>query len=116
MSRYQSINPYNNENFASFDNPTSEKIDETINLAYSLYKKWRHESPNTRAEILAKIAENLIKHEDEMAKMMTIEMGKLLSESKEEVELCANICNYYAKNGVKKLEPEKLDSGLGNAY
>lgn len=116
MSRYQSINPYNNENFANFDNPTSEKIDETINLAYSLYKKWRHESPNTRAEILAKIAENLIKHEDEMAKMMTMEMGKLLSESKEEVELCANICNYYAKNGVKMLEPEKLDSDLGNAY
>ena len=116
MSRYQSINPYNNENFANFDNPTAEQIDETINLAYSLYKKWRHEEPASRAAILSKIAAAFRKHEDEMAKMMTLEMGKLLSESREEVELCANICDYYAKNGANMLKPEPLKTDLGNAY
>ncbi len=116
MSRYQSINPYNNENFANFDNPTAEQIDETINLAYSLYKKWRHEEPASRAAILSKIAAAFRKHEDEMAKMMTLEMGKLLSESREEVELCANICDYYAKNGASMLKPEPLKTDLGNAY
>lgn len=116
MSRYQSINPYNNENFANFDNPTAERIDETINLAYSLYKKWRHEEPASRAAILSKIAAAFRKHEDEMAKMMTLEMGKLLSESREEVELCANICDYYAKNGANMLKPEPLKTDLGNAY
>lgn len=116
MSKYQSINPYNNETFASFDNPSSEQIDETINLAYSLYKEWRHEEPATRAKILADIGAALREHEDEMAKMMTMEMGKLLKESKEEVELCANICDYYAENGVKMLEPEPLKTDLGNAY
>lgn len=116
MSRYQSINPYNNENFANFDNPTAEQIDETINLAYSLYKKWRHEEPASRAAILSKIAAAFREHEDEMAKMMTLEMGKLLSESREEVELCANICDYYAKNGANMLKPEPLKTDLGNAY
>lgn len=116
MSRYQSINPYNNENFANFDNPTAERIDETINLAYSLYKKWRHEEPASRAAILSKIAAAFREHEDEMAKMMTLEMGKLLSESREEVELCANICDYYAKNGANMLKPEPLKTDLGNAY
>lgn len=116
MSKYQSINPYTNEKFAEYDNPTAEQIDEAINLAYTLYKKWRHESPASRAKILHDIAESFRKREDEMAKMMTLEMGKLLSESKEEVELCANICDYYAEKGPDLLKPEPLDTNLGNAY
>ena len=82
MSKYQSVNPYTNEAFASYDNPTSKQIDEAINLAHALYKKWRHEEPASRAEILHDIANALKEHEDELAKMMTLEMGKLLSESK----------------------------------
>lgn len=116
MSRYQSINPYTNEKFAEYDNPTAEQIDEAINLAYTLYKKWRHETPSSRAKILHDVAENFRKHEDEMAKMMTLEMGKLLREAKEEVELCANICDYYAEKGPSLLKPEPLDTQLGNAY
>ena len=45
LSRYQSINPYTNEEFASYDNPTAKQIEDSINLAYALYKKWRHETP-----------------------------------------------------------------------
>ncbi|GAA3639506.1 NAD-dependent succinate-semialdehyde dehydrogenase [Lactobacillus hamsteri] len=116
MSKYQSINPYNNEEFASYDNPTEEQIDEAINLAHTLYKKWRHETPESRAKQLHEIADGFRKHEDEMAKMMTLEMGKLLKESKEEVELCANICEYYAEKGPELLKPEPLESDLGNAY
>ncbi|EFG55353.1 aldehyde dehydrogenase (NAD) family protein [Lactobacillus amylolyticus DSM 11664] len=79
-------------------------------------KKWRHEEPASRAAILSKIAAAFHEHEDEIAKMMTLEMGKLLSESREEVELCANICDYYAKNGANMLKPEPLKTDLGNAY
>ncbi|RVU70132.1 MULTISPECIES: NAD-dependent succinate-semialdehyde dehydrogenase [Lactobacillus] len=116
MSKYQSINPYNNEEFASFENPTSQQIDEALNLADRLYHKWRYEMPASRAEILKKIATALREHEAEMAKMMTLEMGKLLSESQEEVELCANICDYYAEKGPAMLEPTDSPSSLGKAY
>ena len=94
MSRYQSINPYTNEEFASYDNSTAAQIDDAINLAHALYKKWRHENPETRSRQLHKIADALREHEDDLAKMMTLEMGKLLRESREEVELCASICDY----------------------
>ena len=86
MSKYQSINPYTNEEFASYDNPTAEQVEEAINLAHTLYKKWRHEDPSERAKFLHKIADAFREHEDELAKMMTLEMGKLLRESREEVQ------------------------------
>lgn len=116
MSRYQSINPYNNQVFASYDNPSKEQIDEALNLAYTLYKKWRHEDPGSRAAILSKIADAFREHEDEMAKMMTMEMGKVLREAKEEVEICIGICNFYAKKGPELLKPTPLDTKLGKAY
>lgn len=39
MSRYQSINPYTNKEFANYNNPTTKQIDDAINLAHALYKK-----------------------------------------------------------------------------
>ncbi|MDF7638229.1 NAD-dependent succinate-semialdehyde dehydrogenase [Lactobacillus sp. ESL0791] len=116
MSKYQSINPYTNEEFADYDNSTPQQIDEAINLAHALYKKWRHESPESRAAILAKVADGLRANEKELAKMMTLEMGKRIAESREEVEICASICDYYAQNGPKLLEKQPLKTSLGTAY
>lgn len=116
MSKYQSINPYTGEVFASFDNPTPQRIDETINLAHRLYKKWRNEDVSSRIKQLAKISNSLIEHEDELAKMMTMEMGKLITESRQEVEICKQICDYYVENGEALLKPAPLKSSLGDAY
>ncbi|MCH3905187.1 MAG: NAD-dependent succinate-semialdehyde dehydrogenase [Lactobacillus sp.] len=116
MSKYQSINPYTGETFASFDNPTSQRIEETLALAHALYKKWRHEEPAVRAEQLQKIADSLREHKEEIATLMTKEMGKLIGEAREEVDICAEICDYYAQNGAKLLEPTPLKTDLGKAY
>lgn len=116
MSRYQSINPYTNKEFANYNNPTTKQIDDAINLAHALYKKWRHEKPETRTPILHNIANAFRKNEDKMAKMMTLEMGKLFGEAKGEVEISASICDYYAEHGVELLKPEPLKTKLGNAY
>ncbi|MCH3906010.1 MAG: NAD-dependent succinate-semialdehyde dehydrogenase [Lactobacillus sp.] len=116
MSKYQSINPYTGETFASFDNPTSQRIEETLALAHALYKKWRHEEPAVRAEQLQKIADSLREHKEEIATLMTKEMGKLIGEAREEVDICAEICDYYAQNGSKLLETTPLKTDLGKAY
>jgi succinate-semialdehyde dehydrogenase/glutarate-semialdehyde dehydrogenase len=47
---------------------------------------------------------------------MTKEMGKLIGEAREEVDICAEICDYYAQNGAKLLEPTPLKTDLGKAY
>lgn len=116
MAKYQSINPYNNTEFASYKNPTASQIDDALNLTHMLYKKWRHEDPATRAEILGEIAHSLEENKDELAKLMTLEMGKLLKEAEEEVDICIEICNYYAKNGSDFLKKQPLETNLGNAY
>ncbi|MGO2723085.1 MAG: NAD-dependent succinate-semialdehyde dehydrogenase [Lactobacillus sp.] len=116
MSKYESINPYTNETFASFSNPTEDQIEDALNLADALYHKWQHETPQTRATQLEAISAGLAAHKEELAMMMTNEMGKLLSEAREEVDICVEICHYYAVNGPKLLEPTPLPTDLGHAY
>ena len=101
MSRYQSINPYTNEEFASYDNSTAAQIDDAINLAHALYKKWRHENPETRSRQLHKIADALREHEDDLAKMMTLEMGKLLRESEKKLNYVLQFVITMPKTGSK---------------
>lgn len=116
MAKYQSVNPYTNETFASYDNPTASQIEDAINLADALYHKWCHETPESRAEILHQVADGFRQNEEEMAKIMTLEMGKMINESKGEVELCTSICDYYADHGPQMLKPQLIESNLGNAY
>lgn len=116
MAKYQSINPYTGEKFAEYDNPTPKQIEDALNLSHRLYQKWRFEKPEVRAQQLNKIADALKEHKDELAKMMTQEMGKLISEAEEEVDLCVNICQYYAENGSRMLQPTPLKTDLGKAY
>lgn len=56
MAKYASVNPYTNEVFATYENPTKDHVEDSLALAHALYKKWRHEDPSVRAETLKKIA------------------------------------------------------------
>ncbi|MQS75471.1 NAD-dependent succinate-semialdehyde dehydrogenase [Lactobacillus halodurans] len=107
---YKTINPYNNELVKSYPDATSEEIEQALSTGDALYKKWRNEPVASRSETLHKIADLLRKNEDELAKIATIDMGKLISESKGEVELCAMIADYYADNGADLLKPTPITS------
>ncbi|BDR60009.1 NAD-dependent succinate-semialdehyde dehydrogenase [Lactobacillus xylocopicola] len=116
MAKYQSINPFTNENFANYENSTNAQIEDAISLAHALYQKWRHESPSGRSKTLRQIAAELRQQKEEMAEIMTREMGKVIEESRGEVDLCASICDYYADKGPDMLKPQPIDSQLGKAY
>jgi len=107
---YKTVNPYTNELVKTYPDATSEEIEAALSTGHALYKKWRDEPVEDRAKILHNIAALLRKNEDELAKIATIDMGKLLSESKGEVELCAIIADYYAENGAELLKPTPISS------
>ncbi|TVU96614.1 NAD-dependent succinate-semialdehyde dehydrogenase [Lactobacillus gasseri] len=116
MSKYESINPYTNQLIKSYPDATQEEIEQALDAGEKLYLTWRNQLPATRSQLLHQIANNFKKHREEMAKTMTLEMGKLYHESLEEVDLCINICNYYAEKAPKMLEPTPLETSLGTEY
>jgi succinate-semialdehyde dehydrogenase / glutarate-semialdehyde dehydrogenase len=112
---YQSINPYNGEIVKSFDEITDQKLDTAIAAAAACFGTWREVPFAERAVIVAKAAAIMRERADEFARPVTLEMGKLFAESIGEVELSADILDYYAKNAERFLETEILSPESGEA-
>lgn len=105
---YQTINPFTNEVVKTYANATPEEIENALALGDDRYHAWRQEPIADRAQILHRIAALMRDHKDQLAKIATIDMGKLFTESQGEVELCAMIADYYADHGADLLAPTPI--------
>ena len=105
---FATINPYTGETLKTFPDATDEQISQAIEDANNTFKKWKKTAFSQRTEILQKAANILRTKKNDYAQLLTLEMGKIIGEAEAEVELSAQIFEYYAKHAEKLLEPEKL--------
>lgn len=105
---YATTNPFTNETIKTFPNATNEEVKAALDTANDAFLAWRETNFEVRGKVLQKAADLLRKNSDEYAKLLTLEMGKLFTEAKAEVELSAKILEYYVRNAEELLKPEKL--------
>jgi succinate-semialdehyde dehydrogenase/glutarate-semialdehyde dehydrogenase len=114
---YETINPYTEELLKTFENHTDVQLQQIIAQADETYRNtWSQKSLFERKVIVKKAAALLREQIDEFAAYVTLEMGKLFKEAKGEVELSADILDYYADNAEAFLAPVKLAVSEGEAY
>lgn len=111
----KSVNPYTLETLKTFDEITDAQLEKAIDNAHDAYLDWRKTSYEERAKLLNKIASTFRLKKKELSEMITNEMGKLIAQSEYEVEYCANIFEYYAKNGAEFLADQKIKTDVGEA-
>ncbi|WP_432455053.1 NAD-dependent succinate-semialdehyde dehydrogenase [Agarivorans sp. QJM3NY_29] len=105
---YASVNPYTGDLIKTFADATDDEVELALNNANQAFLKWRETSFAQRAEILQRAADILRENKTKYAKILTLEMGKLLLEAEAEVELSAQIMEYYVKHSETLLAPETL--------
>jgi len=105
---YATTNPYTGEVLKTFPDATDAEIIKAIENADTAFSSWKQTSFSTRAKIMQKAADLLRNDTAGYAKLLTLEMGKITSEAKAEVELSAAILEYYANNAERLLASEKL--------
>lgn len=105
---YATLNPYTGEQQKVFPDATDSEVAEAIDKAHSAFLAWRETSFAERGAILQRAADLLRKNSQSYAKLLTVEMGKLYSEAQGEVELSAQILEYYVKHSEALLAPQKL--------
>ncbi|MCZ4080145.1 NAD-dependent succinate-semialdehyde dehydrogenase [Rhodococcus sp. H36-A4] len=109
MTTYKTVNPANGTTVKEFETLDTAGVERALAAAHSGYLTWSKTSPKHRAEILHKVADLYTERADELARSISVEMGKPLAEAKGEVQLSSAIYQYYADNGPTLLEDEKLD-------
>ncbi|BDY16124.1 succinate-semialdehyde dehydrogenase [Sulfitobacter pontiacus] len=111
MSKITTINPATEEEIQSYDLMSEAEAIQRIEACHDAHLEWRKLSHKERAPYLTKIAAKLRENADELAALMTRETGKLLKDGKTEVEICAAIFEYTAKNGPDVLADEERTHG-----
>lgn len=114
--KLRSVNPATNKVEKEFDLLTDEQASGLVEKAHKTYLSWRNTSISERSELFMKIASLLKEKKEEMARLCSIEMGKLLKAAIGEVELCASIFEYYAKNAEDFLKDQPMKVSTGKAF
>ena len=113
---YQSVNPANGEILRSFDQHTDEQMRSALATADNTYRDiWSTMTIRDRAKIVGGAASLMLERKESLARLTSLEMGKRISEGREEVDLSAAILQYYAENAETFLAPKIIESKAGSA-
>src|SRR2546427_1094811 len=113
---YENRNPANTDELIGlFVSSNSEDVDAAVDAAGEAYKKWRLVPAPKRAEILFRAAELLVERKEDFAKDMTREMGKVLEETRGDVQEAIDMTYYMAGEG-RRLFGQTTPSELPNKF
>ncbi|HEY2615422.1 MAG TPA: NAD-dependent succinate-semialdehyde dehydrogenase, partial [Chthoniobacterales bacterium] len=111
-----SINPATGETSKEFSALDSAQIEKKIAQAGRAFEQHRRTSFGQRAERMIAAAD-LLKHEKErLARIITLEMGKLLRAGIDEVTKCERGCRFYAENAERFLSDQLIATDARRSY
>src|ERR1700749_3816732 len=117
VTMYQVTNPATGKGEKEYPTATDAEISDVLTQADAGYKSWRRTSLDERAAILRQVAQLYRDRADELAAIITREMGKSTAAAVGEIKFASNIYKYYADNGAELLRDQPLDTRVpGSAW
>lgn len=112
----QSINPATGEVLRSFEPLADEPLRAKIGLAQTAFRSYFEVPQAHRALCMRKLAGLLEYEQEELAQLLTREVGKTITASRAEIAKCAGACRYYAENTERILAEEPIPTDHNNSY
>src|SRR5512132_1775281 len=92
--------PATGETLAEVADATVEDAKAALGAAHETFAEWRHTAPRERGDILRRAYDVITERADDLALLMTLEMGKPLAESKAEITYASNFFRWYSEQPV----------------
>lgn len=109
-------NPYTQKEIQQYSFISNHELSIQLNNTQKSYKNWKNTSFSERKTLGNKLKELLLSRKQELATLMTIEMGKPISQSLAEVEKTSTLVDYFTNNTEQFLENINLDSQTYVSY
>ncbi|WP_149275799.1 NAD-dependent succinate-semialdehyde dehydrogenase [Pareuzebyella sediminis] len=110
------INPTTGNTLSTYPCLGDKELEQTIHQSHDAFLHWKNKSIEERGKVISAIGKELQNYKSDLAEMMTDEMGKLLKQSEQEIDLCTTICDYTVKKApevLKNEERELVNGGKG---
>ncbi|PXW26205.1 NAD-dependent succinate-semialdehyde dehydrogenase [Paraburkholderia caballeronis] len=115
IATFETLNPATGEQVKTFPGMTDTEVLAALDTADRRYQNdWKTRPVPERAKIMARAAAILREKAEEYAGYITLEMGKLIAQSRYEVELSASILEYYATHAETFLKDQALPEAPGS--
>ncbi|MGQ9451895.1 succinate-semialdehyde dehydrogenase [Leclercia sp. TB492] len=101
-----SINPANGETLSTWPWATATEVEHALAQTDAAFRQWRCVPVAARAQKLRDLGTALRNRGEEMARMITREMGKPIAQARGEVAKSAGLCDWYADHGPAMLNTE----------
>ncbi|QHN04275.1 NAD-dependent succinate-semialdehyde dehydrogenase [Granulicella sp. WH15] len=111
-----SINPATGNSLRTFEPLGEEAIRGKIALAAQSFKSYGDISLEHRALWMRRLAAIMEAEVEELAALITTEMGKPLATARQEIQKCASCCRYFAENASEMLAEEPIEIESGDSY
>ncbi|MDI6804305.1 MAG: aldehyde dehydrogenase family protein [Bacteroidota bacterium] len=113
---FENRNPANwDEVVGTFPKSSIEEVNEAVAAAKAAFEKWRLVPAPKRGDILKKVGDIMVERKEELAELMTREMGKVLVETRGDVQEGIDTAYYGASEG-RRLFGHTVPSELPNKF
>ena len=112
----KSVNPSNNQLLQEYRKHSDDEISEILESSHNSWLEWSNTPVRERADRLTKVSELLLKDLEDHARLITLEMGKPISQARAEIKKCASVCEYYVQNGPRFLKNEIIETEASKSF
>ena len=112
----ETVNPATEELIKTFDPISDKEVNNIIENVHVDYIEWRNTTFSHRKQLMLNASKVLKNKKEKYAKILTLEMGKPISQAIAEVEKCALVCEYYAENTESILAKEFIQTDATESY
>ena len=116
IDRVQSVNPSTEAVVAEYPIHTEADVDAILDAVERRWPAWRRTPVEERCRLVRSIGGRLRARADELATLISREMGKTIRESRAEVEKCAFTCEWYSENAPRMLADEPMPSDSARSF
>ncbi len=111
--RFETRNPATGDVLATFPNATKSEVNEAVKAAKAAFEKWKKTPAPRRGELLLQAARIFKRKKEDLARIVTMEMGKIIAEGRGDVQEVIDFYEYAAGEG-RRMFGETVPSELPN--
>ena len=108
MSMIRSIDPWTGAVLKEFCAHSAQEVETCLSLADQTFSSWRELEIPEKARLMRRVAALLLEKKEPLAHCISQEVGKVIRESRAEIEKCAWVCEFYADKAASFLAAEEI--------
>ncbi|MEO8774398.1 MAG: NAD-dependent succinate-semialdehyde dehydrogenase, partial [Gelidibacter sp.] len=110
------INPFNNQSIKEYQLHSQQELAQILENSSKTFYKWKQTSIKERCRLLMNLAQIIEDDKNDLATLMTLEMGKPINQSISEIEKCITLCDFYATNADSFLADELIETDASESF